>query len=255
MAATGDFGAALTAVAETLTDEAMKRRAKRQAQALIAVGVTSFESMLAIIIDEGAGTAVRASACWFAGRLGQKRAAQSLLFALRKGRRNLRWEAAGALACLAARRSVKPLVGELSQGRMPDLRAASAFALGYVGGEAATVALLQALGDECESGVVRANAAEALGNLRDGRACKALIAALSDPSAEIRFWVAFALGQIGCRDALPYLRKVAVTDTREVPGWWSVSKEASDAMKEIRRAGKGKRSGALGGPVGKKAPR
>jgi HEAT repeat protein len=157
-----DFGAALIAVAGTLTNEAMRSMARKDAEALIASGVRSFESMVSLIGDEEARDAMRDRACWFAGRLGRRDAATSLLLALRSGARHLRWAVAGALACLGAKRSVRPVIDDLLHGRAADLRAAAAYALGHIGDHAATTPLLQALGNERESGVVRGNAAEAL---------------------------------------------------------------------------------------------
>ena len=46
-------------------------------------------------------------------------------------------------------------------------------------------------------------AAEALADLRDGRAVAPLLAALEDPAAEVRYWAAFALGELGDPQALP----------------------------------------------------
>lgn len=213
----------------------MKRRAFKQAQNLIRAGAISFEAMLSLIRDARAPTDVRATASWFAGRLGKKSAAGALLSAMGSGETRLIWEAASGLACLGAKRSRGPLIKELKHGKQADLRAAAAYALGYIGGVGVTAALLTALGDNREPEPVRAYAAEALGNIRDASACRGLVRALSDASAQVRFWSCFALGQVGCQGALRQLRRIAATDHDEVPGWWSVSKEASDAINQIRR--------------------
>jgi HEAT repeat protein len=85
---------------------------------------------------------------------------------------------------------------------------------------------------------VRGQAAEALGNIffweGGGPAVEPLIAALGDSSSEVRFWSAFALGQIRARQALPILGQLAATDDAIVPGWWSVKMEAADAVTTIR---------------------
>ena len=53
---------------------------------------------------------------------------------------------------------------------------------------------------------------------------------LRDPAPEVRFWSAFAQGWLRDPRALPELRRLAAEDTAEVPGWWSVGKEAADTI-------------------------
>ncbi len=56
---------------------------------------------------------------------------------------------------------------------------------------------------------------------------------LDDPSPEVRFWCAFALGQIGARSALPALRQLVASDEAVVLGWWSVGTEMADGMRTV----------------------
>jgi HEAT repeat protein len=85
-----------------------------------------------------------------------------------------------------------------------------------------------------------AQAAEALQCSHEPRAIGPLIEALRDASAEVRFWAAFALGELGglgtpgVSEAVPELERLAATDQEVVPGWWSVSKEAADALDRLR---------------------
>jgi HEAT repeat protein len=62
----------------------------------------------------------------------------------------------------------------------------------------------------------------------------ALINGLGDTSVEVRFWSAFALGELKVRRAVNKLEKLVAKDDEILPGWWSVSKEASDALDRIR---------------------
>ena len=59
------------------------------------------------------------------------------------------------------------------------------------------------------------------------------IEALQAPEPEVRFWSAFALGQLRDRGALPALERLATTDRAVVPGWWAVTEEARDAITAI----------------------
>ena len=61
-----------------------------------------------------------------------------------------------------------------------------------------------------------------------------LVVTLSDPSAEVRFWSAFALGSMRYRAALPALQKLARTDKEMFSNWWTVGEEAADAVDSIK---------------------
>ena len=83
---------------------------------------------------------------------------------------------------------------------------------------------------------LRSHAAEALAYLGTRRAVPALIAALDDPSPAVRLWSAFALGELSDRRAVSPLERLAATDVSPVPGWWTVSEEAREALKRLEAA-------------------
>lgn len=93
---------------------------------------------------------------------------------------------------------------------------------------------------EGEAASVRAQAAEGFANLLTYArpqvaplykpAVRALVAGLSDSAPEVRFWSAFALGQMRAKSAASELRRVAENDEGYCPGWWRVADEASDAL-------------------------
>ncbi|MFC7080010.1 HEAT repeat domain-containing protein [Halorussus caseinilyticus] len=85
----------------------------------------------------------------------------------------------------------------------PELRMASANALGRLGNKAGTKALIQRLGDPDQR--VRARAARALGRIEDPRAISALRKRLKDPSVEVRREAADSLGRIGGEESLAAL--------------------------------------------------
>jgi HEAT repeat protein len=60
-----------------------------------------------------------------------------------------------------------------------------------------------------------------------------LLKELGDASREVRFWCAFALGQITEQRAISALKRLAASDRRIVKGFWSVAKEADDALRSI----------------------
>ena len=126
--------------------------------------------------------------------------------------------------------------------RQPLRREAGAYALGYIDSGAAEPAVISALVgvlDSADLPRVRAQAAEGLtqrlrfqrGQLR-ARAERVLIEHLADEDSDVRFWCAYATGELRTRAAVPALRRL-VRDRTVVPGWWSVGMEARDALKVI----------------------
>ena len=99
--------------------------------------------------------------------------------------------------------------------------------------------LVEALSNTHEDEKVRGQAAEGLAYLGEGRAVPVLIAALRDPSAEVRFNAAFALGHVGDTVSVPELQRVVNTDTAILPTWGLVSKQAEDAIDWIRARANG----------------
>jgi len=114
-------------------------------------------------------------------------------------------------------------------------RVEAAYALGAMHGSARTIALERSLSDKSESPQVRAFAAEALVVIHRKVTHGVLLRNLKDSSAEVRFWCAYALGEIQDRKALSTLRRLAENDNRAVKGWWTVSKEARDGITNINR--------------------
>jgi len=142
------------------------------------------EPLIAALKDEG--ESVRSSAARALGKIGDPRAVESLIAALKDKKWHVRKPAAGALDRLAWK---------------PDRGAAGAAywaAKGEWGkcveiGAPAVEPLIAALKDED----VRMRAVEALGKIGDPRAVEPLIAALKDQDERMRKWAAEALGQIG----------------------------------------------------------
>ena len=169
-----------------------------------------------------------------AGRLSDERAAGPLITALHDLDPPLRAESARALGALGSPQAVPGLIAALQTDADTDTRAAAAYALGLLGDPRAIDPLLAKLADASEDPGVRGFAAEAFTWHRERRAVPALIAALSDPLPEVRFWAAFALGELGDPAALGELERLARADTGTVPGWGPVKDEAAAAIESIR---------------------
>jgi DNA-directed RNA polymerase specialized sigma24 family protein len=94
-------------------------------------------------------------------------------------------------------------------------------------------AWISVLGACGEAADVRGMAAQQLAALRSRGAVASLVTALGDPSADVRFWAAFALGELGSADIVPELAHLAATDEAVVPGCWSVGQDAAEAIVRI----------------------
>lgn len=107
---------------------------------------------------------------------------------------------------------VQQIMGELRDTNKEKRRTA-VMKLGMVGGDQAIRALIGAVQNDYEDLIVRARAAMMLGNLRDPRAVDPLIRALEAPGYQTPLQAAEALGKIGDRRAIPFLRTLAESGT------------------------------------------
>lgn len=232
---TDDFVLRMRAVVERVAED-HRARVRADLEALERAGADSYERLMQLAQDPRVSTDVRGTACWVLARLGDQRAALILIGLLQDADDSVRGEAARSLGVLGATRAVRPLIRLLQREASARVREAATFSLGLLGDVRALRALTRRLDDPDEHERVRGMAAEALGDLRDGRAGPSLIAALGDPSAVVRFWAAFALGDLKDPRARPALRWLAATDETEVPGWRAVKDEAAAALRRIDEA-------------------
>jgi HEAT repeat protein len=179
---------------------------------------------------------------WLLGQCGGQRAEAALLKILVGPRRSLWMQAATSLSMVGTAKVVPALIRMVLRAPQPLRREASAYALGYiepgVKARSAVNALVRVL-ESADLPRVRAQAAESLtqrlrfhrGRLR-AAAERALIEHLSDAAPDVRFWCAYAVGELRTKAAVPTLRQLA-RDRSVVPGWWSVGAEARDALAVI----------------------
>ncbi|HZR65024.1 MAG TPA: HEAT repeat domain-containing protein [Terriglobales bacterium] len=143
------------------------------------------------------------------------------------------FEAAKFLYDKAAPELEAHLIHILKNGRRPFNRAAAAYVMQMVTTKKTFAALERTVGDEAESPRVRGEAAEALAHSHRRKSHDVLLRNLNDKSKDVRFWCAFALGQMAERRAVPILLRLADSDKRPVRGFHSVSQEARDAIRNI----------------------
>jgi HEAT repeat protein len=140
---------------------------------------------------------VRAAAAEALSRIGDERAVESLIAALRdQDGSSVHRGAAEALGRIGDARGVGPLVAVLvGIDSDSSVREAAVIALGKIGDASAVPPLIVALKDEIAR--VREAAAAALGEIGDAGAVEALTANFADTDKEVRRSIATALGKLG----------------------------------------------------------
>lgn len=187
----------------------------------------------ALLRNERAPLERRTTAAWIVRISGERRFRVALEHAyLRATEPELVWECANALATLEA---VGAMLGVLTDRGQPVVRrTAAAYGLGFSHAPVAIAPLIEVLSARDEPEDLRAHAAEALGHHWAHEAFDSLMDTATDPSALVRFWSIFALGNLGDAAAIPLLERLAEQDHAEIEGWWSVAKEARDSIAQIR---------------------
>jgi HEAT repeat protein len=129
---------------------------------------------------------------------------------------------------------IGPLIVLLRKGRRPFNRAAAAHAMQVLVNKQTIEALERALANRYEHPRVRGEAAEALAHGHRLKSHDLLLRGLEDKSRDVRFWCAFALGEMAELRAIKALQHIAETDKRIVRGFHSVAQEAVDAIRNIQ---------------------
>lgn len=153
----------------------------------------------------------------------------------------VRWEVASALS-FGGKRITRSIIRGFERQFFQAGREQAAYALAFSQEPLAIPTLMELFTNERESPQVRSQAAEGLGmgfqfasprNKKRSKAIGALASGLRDPNASVRFWSAFALGTLKAKEAIPELQRIVKHDKKRVKGWWSVAREARDALERI----------------------
>jgi HEAT repeat protein len=211
-----------------------RERTRDAVEAVLRAGGDTFEGLLEVLADGAQPDDVRGTCAWLLGRFGNQRAIAPLVRALSDGAPAVRSDAALALGLLGAEEAVDPLVAMIDGDADAGVRCVAASALGQLGDPRARAPLEALLADAARPAALRGEAPEALIGLAGREASlPALLAALDDAEAEVRFWAAFALGELGDARALDALDRLA-SDAAPIPGYSTVGEEARDAAAKLR---------------------
>ena len=220
-------------------DASFRQKALDDMNLLLDSGTNTITELIAVAANKTLPTELRSIACWFLSRLGDDRAVPALLECLNDKNPELRSEAARSLGTIGSLQTVPILIDKLKSDLSADVRFHAIYALGLLADEAALIPILETLLDSSEAPKVRGIAAETLSVFPGQRTIEALKVCLSDPQVEVRYWSAFALGELGVESALPELRRLASIDESSLPDGSSIKEEAADAINKINDRAKG----------------
>jgi HEAT repeat protein len=206
-------------------------------QAVVEAGAADRDGLIRLVGDWDLDEGTLATACWLLARLGAAESVPALLRLLEDERTSTgaRAQAAITLGQVGDGATAVRLAELLGREADLILRQVVVNAIGHLGNTDVAGALLRILRDLDEEPALRGEAAEALGNLkaRGREVVAALVTSLDDPSPDVRFFSAFALGVVGTRAVLPELEKVAAADEGVAEPWGSVAVEAKTAIDAI----------------------
>jgi HEAT repeat protein len=156
------------------------------------------------------------------GEIGDPRAIEPLIVALENDSDSeMRWRAADALGKIGDKCALEPLIKALENDSDYEVRLSAAGALSEIGDYRAVKPLIKALENDSDS-TVRWQAAGVLGKIGDTRALEPLIKALEkDSDSGVRGEAAVALGEIGGPRALEPLIKALENDSNSGVRWWA----------------------------------
>lgn len=175
---------------------------------LAKIGTPAVKSLTNALKSDDA--TIRATAAETLGRIGDRRAADTLALLLFDNRQNVRDHAAVSLGRMSDARAVDTLIDILQSSRS-ELRTKAIKSLGQIGDVRAVEPLIQAVYAQ-QDRWVRLFAIEALGHIGDFRAIEVLIDAAYDEMHDIRTKAIVTLGEIPYPFALDALYSLVTDD-------------------------------------------
>jgi HEAT repeat protein len=200
---------------------------------MAALGAATERDLLAICRDGMRPTEERTMACSLLGQIRSRRAIPLLLkIGSQEEEQLLVWEALSAVGAIHSRTATPRLMQLIRTSASPFKRQAAVFALWRLTDVRARPLLIRILRNEREDVKTRAFAAEALGLLPLTRnSVSAMIAALDDPSVEVRYSAVCGFSGLRSTAAVPALKRL-LTDNMVVDGQ-PLGKRAAKVLVEI----------------------
>ena len=230
-----NFEKGLRQIISDSATRALRRNVKADVELLLQE-VHSIRALIDLAQNSRAKANLRSAACWALGQLQSPRGVPVLLSMVERARSEIGWEAAKSLVILLRNgsKATRKLKQALLHGRSPHNRAAAAYVFGLTGNTSSIPLLVKVL-EGSDTPEVRSHVAEALGNIGDANTSGSLIPALSDPSPQVRFSAAYALGELGNERAIAPLKRLASAKSTPSSKSGSVKAQARRSIRRIRR--------------------
>ena len=230
-----------------MVDPAHRTDARAGVTSLLAAGVGCVTDLVKIAgAPPGEADSARETAIWLLGRLREVAAVGTLVRVLVEPNEEegIRALAAVALGDIAAKDAVDSLVRAASVSANPLVVRQAAVHAAALCSERVPAGVVALIEDASVPPALRGSAIEAVAACGEAEFEGRLRELLSDVSPEVRFWAAYALGEVGTLASVPALGDVAARDRATVEPWGAVRDEAEDAIRRITGAA------GLGGGTG-----
>ena len=199
------------------------------------LGVETEAGLLALCQDVKESSDRRGRACRAIGFLNPPGSVQALITLASEDETNVAIEAINALSVIKDRKAVRPLMDVVRNSTNEEVKNVAIMCLGHLADKNAESLVCDLL-TTAKSEYTRSAAAQALSALaRQEQSFEALIAALQDTSAAVRWTAAVTLGNVGDDHAIESL-KSRLPDKESVPGLpaeETVSRAAECALQQI----------------------
>jgi HEAT repeat protein len=219
---------------------------------LRAAGVKLYSELLMLFQDPLHPVEQRLAASVVLARVGDRKVVPIMTRTLKDAPIQLRRSILSDLPLLADRRAIRPMIEALKTDTDKEVRTIAVSSIvslalilkfihnpansrKYLDENRVVGTLTRILRDHLEDPGLRGVIAKDLGHLDNPGVIEPLRAALDDPSAEVRYWAAYALGYQRDQQALPALEQLAASDSALVRNLGSVSASAQRAVEVIRQ--------------------
>lgn len=234
-----DFNTIVNEFIIGVKDLYMKENLKR----LLNLGILSFNDTYKIINDVNIDVRDKNTAIWMLGRLdvNVKKTANLLLGILKSNKQELWSESANSLSLLKDKRTINSLFNIMSKDKVVERRMNAAYVLtgmlGVLTNKKLLNFFLKIAADRNENVDLRVQVLEGIAYYLSFKKLKRpliiLRKLLRDRNVKIRFWSVFAVGSAKDKRSLPILKHLAKYDRSICPQFWSINKEARNAVHRI----------------------
>jgi HEAT repeat protein len=220
-------------IGENIQDEEHKTSFRQTTQIILSHEISSQKSMIDAVLDSKNPDDFCVELCWALIHFPRKIAIPAMKRILsEESRISIKIAACEVLGFFRSKSSAPIFIKIAMQDKNTEMRRIAIYNLGRILDGRAIRPLASLLEDPQQDVDILIETLETLAYLNARNTISVMIGFLKHPSAKVRFWAIFALSHLGNLTIIPHLEKL-LHDTEEVEGWWSVAKEAENAITSI----------------------